>query len=91
VSLSTLLQQSAARYEAAVQRVLSQWIPDCGCTRPGSAAHCEACPCLSLFEQRVKDEITALHQAHHNDVPPTTLHSVHDNEKNCIYFSQPPL
>lgn len=57
MNISLLLRQTAARYERAVQAVLSQWQPECGCDRPGSSPRCEACPSLPLFEQRVKTEI----------------------------------
>jgi len=57
MTLSLLLQRTAARYERAVRSVLDQWRPECGCDRPGSSSRCEACPSLSVFEQRVKTEI----------------------------------
>lgn len=52
-----LLQRTVARYEAAVQSVLQQWSPPCGCDRPGAEWRCEACPCLAVFEQRVQEQI----------------------------------
>jgi hypothetical protein len=99
VNYSDLLQRTAARYEAAVQTVLSEWSPECGCgneasskgTRPGTAPCCEACPCLSVFEQRVRDEILRVHQSTH---PSTTksdasrLTGVIYETTECIYFSQ---
>jgi len=70
-----LLRQTAARYHFAVQTVLAEWEPACGCPRPGSQAECEACPGLALFEQRIRDVIAQqqpnrsftlrLQQSHH--------------------------
>ncbi|MGB3493890.1 MAG: hypothetical protein WBA57_14265 [Elainellaceae cyanobacterium] len=63
MTLSNLLRQTAARYERAVQSVLTQWKPECGCNRPGSGPNCEACPSLPIFQQRVKTEIQESRQS----------------------------
>ncbi len=55
---TALLRQTAARYQLAVERVLASWSPECGCQRPGARLDCEACSCLLMFEQRIRDEIT---------------------------------
>lgn len=64
MSLPALLRQTAARYQAAVQRVLAGWNPECGCDRPGAYPHCEACPCLGLFEQKIHAELLQATQTH---------------------------
>lgn len=58
--LSRLLQATARRYQAAAQRVLTDWQPECSCDRPGSHPHCESCPCLMEFERRVRHTIIHL-------------------------------
>ena len=60
MSLAQLLQQTAARYEAAVQQVLQRWRPDCGCLRPGSQPSCNHCPCRIKFIELVRLEICSM-------------------------------
>jgi len=57
MTLAQLLRKIAFRYNRAVQRVLTNWTPDCGCERPGSQPKCEACPCFPVFENLVREEI----------------------------------
>jgi hypothetical protein len=57
MTINALLRQTAARYEQAVQQVLGEWSPACGCRRPGSYPPCESCPCLEQFEHLIKEKI----------------------------------
>lgn len=58
--LPKLLHWTAMQFELAVQAVLEQWSPECGCPRPGQQPQCEACPCLPVFEYRVVTQIQSM-------------------------------
>ncbi|HEY9661596.1 MAG TPA: hypothetical protein V6C65_24325 [Allocoleopsis sp.] len=75
MSLSQLLRQTAMRYQAAVQMVLGEWSPECGCHHPGTQPNCEACPCLAEFEQRVRNQI---HRKVTQDSRPTSGNCIND-------------
>jgi len=60
MTLAQLLGRTALRYNRAVERVLKTWTSDCGCDRPGSQPHCEACPCCPVFENLVREEIQSI-------------------------------
>lgn len=86
MTLSALLQQTAIRYEAAVQEVLKEWSPECGCSRPGAKPQCEACPSLALFERHVVDKLQQM--KHENSQPPSTSSSQPHESTTCIYLSR---
>lgn len=83
--ISQLLQQTARRYEAAVRSVLAAWSPECGCDRPGSRLHCEACPSLSVFEHLVEEEIRRLSDSE-SGLPTATKTVETTDETTCIYI-----
>jgi hypothetical protein len=84
MNVSALLRQTAARYEAAVQQVLAEWSPECGCQHPGVHPYCLHCPCVSTFENLVQQQINQLHLQEKGLVPQTDQ----TNEQTCIYFSK---
>ncbi|MBD2019233.1 hypothetical protein H6F43_03430 [Leptolyngbya sp. FACHB-36] len=87
MTLSTLLQQTAIRYQAAVESVLADWSPDCGCNRPGLQSHCGECPCLSEFEQLVQEKI---HRSAAESGVPTSFDR-YDRDLSTVQFPQSPL
>jgi hypothetical protein len=77
MTINALLLQTAARYEQAVQQVLGEWSPNCGCRRPGANPHCESCPCLEQFEQRIKEKIHL--QTARSSSPHSGTESIYEN------------
>ncbi len=77
MTVAKLLQRTAAQYQAAVQSVLKEWQPECGCERPGTHPRCEVCPCLIVFEQRVRQKLRpSLNTEHH---PASGIHGIYDS------------
>lgn len=86
--VAKLLQRTAAQYQAAVQSVLKEWQPACGCHRPGAYPQCEACPCLTVFEQLIRQKLQSSLEAENHS--PSGIHGIYDPTAKAPVCVSPP-